>query len=387
MHKNQIGMTISVLVLFILPVVLFAQDNLAVLNLDHKGVSETEASVITDRLRINLFETGKFTVIEREKMEDILSEQKFQMTGCTSTECVIEAGNILGVALMVETGEIKNTAVYDVKGEIDELLGGVNNIALELAGIIRTENHISKDPIVIDSNMVLVEGGSFTMGDTWGDGNKDEKPTHSVTLSDYYIGKYPITQKEWYEVMGKNPSEKKGVNMPVYRIDWYDAVKFCNNRSIMDGLKPCYMIDGKNTKCDFEANGYRLPTEAEWEFAAKGGVKSKDYRYSGSNESDEVGWTYHELEGNIPDVGQKKPNELGIYDMTGLIAQWCWDWYDNYNEFSEENPTGPTKGRGILSLGDTGRVARGSCNSCRIGTDPNNNWFGLGLRVVISATK
>jgi len=178
-------------------------------------------------------------------------------------------------------------------------------------------------------NFVFVEGGTFQMGSN--DGDSDEKPVHSVTVSSFYVGKFEVTQKEYQNVMGKNPSYFKGENNPVENVTWYDAVKYCNKRSEKEGRTPSYNINGNNVTCDFSANGYRLPTEAEWEYAARGGNKSQNYKYSGSNKIGDVAWYDSNSGLRTHPVGQKAPNELGIYDMTGNVWEWCWDWYDgNY---------------------------------------------------------
>ncbi len=173
-------------------------------------------------------------------------------------------------------------------------------------------------------------------------GDSDEKPVHQVTVSSFWIGKYEVTQKEWQEVMGSNPSNWKGDNLPVEQISWNDAVDYCNKRSIKEGLSPCYSGSGAGITCNWNADGYRLPTEAEWEFAARGGVYSKGYKYSGSNDLGSVAWYTDNSGSKTHSVGSKAANELGIHDMSGNVFEWCWDWYGSYYSSSpNNNPTGP----------------------------------------------
>jgi len=203
--------------------------------------------------------------------------------------------------------------------------------------------------------LVYVEGGSFQMGSN--DGGSDEKPVHQVTVSSFYIGKYEVTQKEWQEVMGSNPSNWKGDNLPVEQVSWYDAVDYCNKRSRKEGLTPCYSGSGSNITCNWSANGYRLPTEAEWEYAARGGNKSKGYKYSGSNDVGAVAW-YDGNSGNkTHEVGTKAANELGIHDMSGNVWEWCWDWYNSgyYAKSPGSDPKGPGSGSSRVLRGGSWR--------------------------------
>ena len=190
----------------------------------------------------------------------------------------------------------------------------------------------------------FIEGGTFCMGSDESD-HKNERPAHTVTVNSFYICSHEVTQLEYQIVMGKNPSQFKGDNRPVECVTWYDAVEYCNKRSLREGLTPCYSIsENKEYKCDFEANGYRLPTEAEWEYAARGGIKSKGYIYSGGNNVDDVAWFDKNIEdedyGETHSVMSKNPNELGIYDMSGNVWEWCWDLYGFYSYKSQTNPVG-----------------------------------------------
>lgn len=187
-----------------------------------------------------------------------------------------------------------------------------------------------------------VEGGTFIMGATDEQAEYAEKgefPTHSVTLHDYYLGETEVTQELWEEVMGYNPANTIGESLPIENISWNDCADFIrelNNRT------------GKT---------FRLPTEAEWEYAARGGIYSRQCVYSGSDNAEEVGWVKSNCDGSTHPVGTRNSNELGIYDMTGNVCEWCQDWMSNYNSTDQVNPVGPNSG--------TARVGRGGgwCNS------------------------
>lgn len=246
---------------------------------------------------------------------------------------------------------------------------------------------------------VLVKGGTFvnTKSNLYGKG---------VTLSDFYIGKYEVTQKEWTEVMENNPSEFKGDNLPVEMVSWYDSIEYCNKRSSKEGLEPYYNIDkttkDPNNKSDFDdvkwivtinagANGYRLPTEVEWEYAAGGGQLSKNYSYSGSDEIEDIAWYYKNsgdeyisddwlwatIENNnnkTKTIGAKSPNELGIYDMSGNVREWCWDWYSDVLD-SDSGSLRVWRGGGWL--GDD----RACESSYRGSFEANGKGFDQGFRV------
>ncbi len=231
-------------------------------------------------------------------------------------------------------------------------------------------------------DMVWVEGGTFQMGSN--DGESDEKPVHQVILSSFWIGKYELTQKEWTEVMGSNPSHFKGDDLPVEQVSWYDAVDYCNKRSVKEGLSPCYSGSGVNISCAWSADGYRLPTEAEWEYAARGGRQSKAYKYSGSNDISAVAWYYENSGSKTHKVGTKAANELGLYDMSGNVWEWCWDWYDSGYYAKSQGPD--PKGAGSGSYRDLRGGSWGNGDYyCRVADrgnfDPDRRDYDYGFRV------
>ncbi len=237
--------------------------------------------------------------------------------------------------------------------------------------IVTNSDNISipvKNGISID--MVRVEAGTFTMGATpemenpW-DG---EKPTHQVTLTnDYYIGKYEVTQALWKAVMGNNPSNFKGDNLPVEMVSWDECQEFISKLN---------SITGKT---------FRLPTEAEWEYAARGGKKSRGYQYSGSNNLADVAWYEDNSGSKTHAVGSKQANELGIYDMSGNVWEWCQDWKGSYSSSSQVNPTGANSGSNrVYRGGGWSGNARYCRSSCRFSVTPGFRIFILGLRLVLS---
>lgn len=229
--------------------------------------------------------------------------------------------------------------------------------------------------IKLSENMVHIPGGTFWMG--WKDQARDgrgydrEKPCHKVSLSDYYLGKYPVTQAQWERVIGGNPSRFKGcLNCPVEYVSWDDAQEF---------IKKLNAKTGEN---------YRLPTEAEWEYAARGGEQgAKDnYLYSGSNDLDQVGWYDDNSGGKTHPVGQKQPNQLGLHDMSGNVWEWCADWYGGYSSDDQRNPKGPDSGSYRVIRGggwlNGPRFCRAALRSRSRPTLRNNR---LGFRLVRSS--
>ena len=225
-----------------------------------------------------------------------------------------------------------------------------------------------KNGITID--MVKVEAGTFMMGATSEkQGPIDWNPVHQVTLTnDYYMGKYEVTQILWKTVMGSNPSFFKGDDLPVENVSWKDCQKFISKLSRVTGRK------------------FRLPTEAEWEYAARGGKKSRGYQYSGSSNISDVAW-YDENSGRkTHPVGMKQANELGIFDMTGNVLEWCQDWYGLcYSRSSQTNPTGAVKGWDRVSRGGNSAYDARSCvSSQRFHAPPGIRTGDFGFRLVLS---
>ena len=222
----------------------------------------------------------------------------------------------------------------------------------------------------VSFQMVEVRGGTFTMGATNEQGLDaldDEKPVHSVTLSSYYIGKTEVTQELWQAVMGNNPSEFKEDRKPVEMVTWDDCQAFISKLNSLTGKK------------------FRLPTEAEWEFAARGGIKSKGYKYSGSNTLADVAWYSDNSGRTTHEVGTKNPNELGLYDMSGNVYEWCNDWYGNYSSSPSNNPTGPSSGSDRVCRGGGWIEYAGSCRSSnRRNYSPDCRYCLLGLRLCLS---
>ena len=217
--------------------------------------------------------------------------------------------------------------------------------------------------------MVAVEGGTFTMGepDSDTDAELDEKPQHAVTLSDFYIGETEVTQALWKTVTGNNPSNFEGDKLPVEKVSWEDCQTFITKLNEMTGQT------------------FRLPTEAEWVYAALGGNKSQGCKYSGSNDINIVAWYKINSGSTTHEVGTKIANELGIFDMSGNVMEWCQDWYGEYSSEAQTNPTGPETGSGRVLHGGTWKSV---ANTCRLANRqdfyPEYSSSNIGLRLAMS---
>ena len=217
--------------------------------------------------------------------------------------------------------------------------------------------------------MIAVACGTFTMGATSEQQNPeaDEKTTHTVTLSDYYIGETEVTQELWAAVMGDNPSELTGnMQRPVEYVNWYDCQTFIQKLNELTGAN------------------FRLPTEAEWEYAARGGRNSRGYQYSGSNNLGDVAWYYDNSSNTMHPVKTKSPNELGIYDMSGNVYEWCQDWKGCYSSSSQTNPTGPSTGSHRVLRGGSWDSSACYCRTAYRYEDlPGSGGYYIGLRLAL----
>jgi len=279
-------------------------------------------------------------------------------------------------------------------------------VAANVDGLIAAQSSVVADqPEYRAVEMVSIPAGSFQMGDSFGDGYSDELPVHTVAVSAFTMDRYEITKALWDEVaswaaahgydIGPADGEGKAADHPVYNVTWYEAVKWANARSEREGLEPCYTASGvvyrtgeSTPNCNWSASGYRLPTEAEWEKAARGEAAGWRYPWSDIDEIDASRANYGNYYGGTTPVGSFAPNEVGLYDMAGNVWEWCWDWYGetSYASSPGSDPCGPASG--------TGRVLRGGswyvyANGCRV-ANRGNYWpdyelGNLGLRLVRTA--
>ena len=375
----------------------FSQERIAVFPFEDmdKVFVRNEATLFysqfTGELRNRI--SGRYTIVPREDYERLIKfEADFQLSVFSAKEKTAEMNKVLNGTQILSgkiarvNNAIQITVSLHAYPNLEVLRGGAtlrvaNTTELfdkipELIQKMLEEMTGGRSSAIVPANFVLVEGGTFTMGST----EAGETPQHQVTVSSFYMSKYEVTRKNWQEVMGRR-SNPTGDNLPVI-VSWYDAIEYCNKLSLKEGLTPCYRGSGDNIMCDWNANGYRLPTEAEWEYAAKGGNKDfLIYLYSGSNNPSTVAWYADNSNKEIKPVGTKQPNSLGIYDMSGNVAEWCWDWYRNYFGFSQTNPRGPDSGYNRVVRGGGAGNSRGGITSTI-----RHDWYppihAIGIRVV-----
>ncbi len=339
---------------------IFAQNelkNVAVLDFQALGISEYEAVALAERFRLELFNTKQYTVLERGKMDEILKEQGFQNSGCTTDECLVEMGRLINVQYMfggsiskfgdvftvmiklidVETSKIVQTQAIDLTIKKEKLMTeGMKSVAGVFAGkemaAISTDTNLKEktDRLPSEPEMVFVKGGTFMMGDVFDEGEDNEKPVHEVTLDDFYIGKYEITFDQYFEYCEDTGTEAPDdedwghSNQPVINISWQDAMDYC--RWLSDK-------SGKN---------YSLPTEAQWEYAARSGGKKE--RFAGTSQEKKLpsfAWFEDNSNNKTHPIGTKLPNKIGVFDLNGNVAEWCLnniEIYGHQNEYKVINP-------------------------------------------------
>ena len=289
-----------------------------------------------------------------------LSELNGEQTAAISLFYSEDGGKTWGTSLQKVTGDVgkgitpgpNKKITWDVLSERTSLTG---IISFKVKAEGNLSGHIE---------MIFVQGGTFTMGSN--NGYDGGKPLHSVTVSDFYIGKTEVTQKQWRDVMGNNPSYFKNCdNCPVEQVSWDDLQGFIQKLNQKTG------------------NTYRLPTEAEWEYAARGGNKSKGYTYSGSNSLGDVAWFEDNSGSKTHPVAHLQPNELGVYDMTGNVWEWCSDWYGDYSSFAQTNPKGPSTGSSRVFRGGSWSGNLRNCRAADRNDNPpgHRNYF-IGFRLV-----
>lgn len=252
-------------------------------------------------------------------------------------------------------------------------------LTLILASIFR--NPSPQSPLV---KMVRIPGGKFYMGKASPiQGEANEYPIHAVSIRTFEIGTFEITQAQFEKVMGYNPSKNKGTNKPVERVSWFDAIRFCNKLSEREGLQPCYTMDAfLGYQCNFEANGYRLPTEAEWELAS--GTSQKEIPFA---RLDEFAWHAGNSTNEIKNTGQKKPNRSGLYDIYGNVWEWCYDYYseDYFTHSPFQAPKGPETGKlKVLKGGAMDAETQFVRSSYRYRLVPEYTSHNIGFRIARS---
>lgn len=266
-----------------------------------------------------------------------------------------------------------------------------------------TNNLRSTNNAELTNDLILINGGTYLMGSPETEMQREtDEVQHEVTVSDFYIGRYEVTQKEYEEVMGENPSNFEGENLPVENVTWYEAIEYCNKLSEKEGLTPVYTIDGENISWDRSANGYRLPTEAEWEYAARAGTTSP-FNTENSISDEEANYyghypygieeNYFTQENLETEPGQYRqttvevdsfsPNKWCLYNIHGNVAEWCFDYYGAYDLENTDNPSGPTTGTLRVNRGGGWNdYAKHLRCAYRASTTPDQKMSNIGFRVV-----
>jgi TonB family protein len=307
---------------------------------------------------------------QAQKVSNVRAEQRGQEIVVfysleTSSPCEVS------LVLSQNNGATWSSALKNVSGDVGKNITAGNkqitwNVLEEREQLVGDQIQfkvVANGKKSFEPEMVFVEGGTFQMGSNFGE--EDEKPVHSVTLSSFKIGKYEVTQEQWKAVMGSVPSYSVGCdNCPIETVSWNDVQLYISKLNNQTGKY------------------YRLPTEAEWEFAARGGIHSREFTFSGSNNIGAVAW-FADNTGKEHDVGGKQANELGIYDMSGNVWEWCSDWYGSYGSYNQTNPRGASSGEERVLRGGGFYNESGLCRSTnRNGFMQDGYEIGSGFRLV-----
>ena len=277
--------------------------------------------------------------------------------------------------------ELENILAKSLKDNLTERFNNAEEMKIALEGIGKTpqstpaggntKKTVKITASSIKNEMLLISGSSFQMGSDFEKNN--EKPIHKVTVDSFYMSKYPVTNKEYKEYKPAHKSHWYGADYPVDTVNWYDAINYCNWLSDKEGYPRCYIINGNNTTLYSKRSGYRIPTEAEWEYACRAGTITE--YYWGDDMDEDYCWYKENSAGHTHQAGQKKPNNWGLYDMSGNVWEWCWDWYDEnyYSKSPDYNPMGADKGsKHILRGGSWNNIAK-ICRSAERGAWPTHS--------------
>jgi formylglycine-generating enzyme required for sulfatase activity/TolB-like protein len=371
------------------------------------GVSEGDAQVLAQILAINVANGSKYAVLPRtDNLQRVLDERRRQRGGETDQERVRRLGSGVNARYVLAGSVIRTGGLNRFTADILDIKDGsfIDGYSEQYSAFTEGVDVAPKLAASLNgtrsegtpSGFVFVPPGTFSMGSA--NGESDEKPAHQVTISKgFYMSDHEVTQREWAEVMGTTiarqwamagngggPSRGVGRNYPMYCVNWHEALEYCNRRSVKEGLTPAYSGSGEHITCNFKANGYRLPTEAEWEWAARGGGKdSMIYEYSGSGSVDAAAWYNGNSGGATHPVKTKGANSLGLYDMSGNVWEWCWDRYGGYSSGAQTDPAGASSGAArVWRGGSWNYVAENARVANRSGSTPSHRSSLLGFRLV-----
>lgn len=378
-----------------------------------EGVSAFQSNMVRGGMEVAVANAPGYEGYDRAAFDVIMKEQKFQRSGAVDDKQIREMGIMAGVQyvlvteassdgegffilaklLDVETGQYGNAVNTFCEASGQEIYKASNELGAQLFGGSVSSNggggnrpasrnqDFTETAFGLNMRMIYVEGGSFTMGCTseqGGDCDSDESPSRYVTVNSFYMGMLEVTQSQWEKVMGTSVYQQKnkanpdwpmrgtGADYPMYYVSWEEAREFCRRLSQQTGKT------------------YRLPTEAEWEYAARGGKKNESTKYSGSNYLGSVAWYSDNSNNSAHPCGTKQANALGIYDMSGNVWEWCEDWFGNYVSYDTNNPKGATMGRyRVLRGGGWSSYASYYRVANRSGDSPDNRDDNRGFRVVL----